>query len=89
MEQQNDQRLQDLAGKLSSIRQVTNDIYAQASDHGILDTATDTFGSMMTSIRGGAGRLTRAAQAGHPIFKTAGMVLVAIFLVYILIKFFF
>lgn len=88
MEQQNDARLHDLASKLSSIRQVTNDIYAQASDHGVLDTATNTFGSMMTSIRGGAGRLTRAAQAGHPIFKTAGMALVVIFLVYFLLHFF-
>lgn len=89
MESQSDLRLQDLAGKLSSIRQVTNDIYAQASDHGMIDAATDSFGSAMGSIKSGALRLTRAAQAGHPVFKVAGMALGVIFLFYFLFHFFY
>lgn len=87
MEEQNDQRLHDLAGKLSTIRQVTKDIYTQASDQGFIDSATETFTSVLGSVRGGAARLTRAAQAGHPVFKVAALALGIIFLVYFLSHF--
>lgn len=88
MEQRNDDRLHDLAGKLASIRQVTNDIYTQASDHSIIDSATETFGSMLGSVRSSGARLVRAARAGHPVFKTVGMALAIILLIYMLFNYF-
>lgn len=88
MEHQNDDRLHDLAGKLASIRQVTNDIYTSASDHSIIDSATETFGGMLGSVRSSGARLARAARAGHPVFKTVGMALAIILLIYMLLSYF-
>ena len=88
MEHQNDQRLNELAGKLASIRQVTNDIYTQAADHSIIDSATETFGSMLATVRSSCTRLMRAARAGHPIFKTVGLALAVILGFYIIVHYF-
>lgn len=88
MEQHNEDRLHDLAGKLASIRQVTNDIYTQASDHSIIESATETFGSMLGSVRSSGARLVRAARAGHPVFRTVGMALAIVLLFYVLYNYF-
>ncbi|GMM51454.1 Sft1 protein [Starmerella bacillaris] len=88
MESQNDQRLNDLANTLQSIRHVTNDLYAQASDSSLIDSANNTFGSLYISVKGSVSRLGRAAAAGHPIFKLAGIILIIIFVFYIALKLF-
>lgn len=88
MENQNDQRLSALAGKLSSIREVTNDIYTHASDQGMLDSATNSFSQMLGSIKSSGSRLARAAQSGHPVIKTVGLAISIIFIVYLLVHFF-
>lgn len=88
MENQNDQRLGALAGKLASIREVTNDIYAHASDQGMIDSAANSFGQMLGSLRSTGSRLARAAQSGHPVMKTALLAVGVIIVVYLLVHFF-
>lgn len=89
MEQQNDDRLHDLAGKLASIRQVTTDIYEHASDHSVIDTATETFNSMAGQIRSSSARVTRAVRAGHPVVKTAAIAVAVVVGIYIVVHMFY
>lgn len=85
-EEQNDARLKELSNKISLLRGVTNDIHAQASDHSLIDATSDSFSDMATSLKGSADRLLRSAKAAHPIFKTAGLAIFVILLLYTLYK---
>ncbi|ODQ65621.1 hypothetical protein NADFUDRAFT_50906 [Nadsonia fulvescens var. elongata DSM 6958] len=87
-EEQNNHRLEELASKLSSLRNVTNDIHARASDYSMIDQASDSMSELMTSVKGSAVKLTRSIQAGHPIMKMVGLALAIFFLFYMLYKFF-
>ncbi|KAG5366910.1 Protein transport protein [Yarrowia sp. B02] len=86
-EEQNNTRLEELASKISSLRSVTNDIHAQASDYSLIDSTTDTVGNMMSSVRGSASKLGRSLKAGHPIWRTVGIALAIILLLWFLFKF--
>ncbi|BFZ53167.1 hypothetical protein PYCC9005_000190 [Savitreella phatthalungensis] len=61
---QNDGRLDDLASKISALRGVTNDIYAQASDYSLIDANRERFSKFSDDIRKTAGRLGRVASSG-------------------------
>lgn len=43
-EEQNNTRLEELASKISSLRSVTNDIHAQASDYSLIDSTVSMVG---------------------------------------------
>lgn len=88
MESQNDARLNELAGTLRSIRGVTEDIYAQASDSSVIDSATSTFSSLFGSVRSSASKLGQAAKAGHPVFKLAAIILAAILVFFLVFRVF-
>ncbi|CDO52191.1 similar to Saccharomyces cerevisiae YKL006C-A SFT1 Intra-Golgi v-SNARE, required for transport of proteins between an early and a later Golgi compartment [Geotrichum candidum] len=85
-EEQNDRRLQELSTKISLLRNVTNDIYAEAQDQSYIDSAQESMNKLFTSVKTSSGRLLRSAKAGHPVFKTAGLAIFIILLLYFVYK---
>ncbi|KAL5372338.1 hypothetical protein DPSP01_013573 [Paraphaeosphaeria sporulosa] len=76
-EQQNDRLLDELSSKVTALRGVTIDIYDNARDHTLIESTSDTFSSLGTTIKGSAGRLTRMAQSGNKVavLKLAGIII--------------
>ncbi|KAF2123864.1 hypothetical protein P153DRAFT_371192 [Dothidotthia symphoricarpi CBS 119687] len=90
-EQQNNAHLSDLASKVSALRGVTIDIYDSARDQGVIDSTSETFSSLSTSLRGSATRLTRMAASGNrvAVLKLAGMLIGGVVVIYWVGSFFF
>lgn len=74
---QNNARLDELASKVTALRGVTVDIYDNARDHQVIDSANETFSNFATSLKGSATRLGRMAQSGNKvaILKLAGIII--------------
>lgn len=74
LERQNNDSLSALSAKVSQLRSVTVDIYDNARDQGVIDSTSETFSSMTTSIKGSSKRLVTMAQQGNKVavFKLAG-----------------
>ncbi|KAK5105711.1 hypothetical protein LTR62_002346 [Meristemomyces frigidus] len=83
-EQQNDASLSSLSQKVSALRGVTIDIYDSARDQHVLDSTTDTFSSMSTSLKGSSRRLVQMAGQGNKVavLKLAGMIVGVVVLLY-------
>ncbi|KAK7204609.1 hypothetical protein BZA70DRAFT_279577 [Myxozyma melibiosi] len=81
-ESQNDRRLNDLASKLSTLRQVTTDINTQASDSSFIQSSTEAFSNLTASIKHSSQRLSRSTGVSLPIYKTVFLILAVIFVVY-------
>ncbi|RMY90010.1 hypothetical protein D0864_05753 [Hortaea werneckii] len=81
-ERQNNDSLAALQSKVSQLRHVTVDIYDQARDQGVIDSTSETFSTMTTSLKGSARRLGTMASQGNKvaILKLAGMVIGAMIL---------
>jgi blocked early in transport 1 len=81
---QNNSRLDELASKVSALRGVTMDIEANARDQGIIDSTSETFSNMATSLKGSAVRLGRMAQSGNKVavLKLAGIVIGVVILLW-------
>ena len=87
-ERQNNDHLAALASKVSALRGVTIDIYDNARDQGVIDSANDTFSSFSTSLRGSAGRLTRMAGQGNKVavMKLAGIIIAVVIVAWYLLR---
>ncbi|KAL2012252.1 hypothetical protein VTN00DRAFT_4970 [Thermoascus crustaceus] len=74
-EQQNNALLNSLSQKTSALKSVTIDIYDNARDQGTIDSTSEVFSSLSTSLKGSAGRLTRMARQGDKVavLKVAGI----------------
>ncbi|KAK6354873.1 hypothetical protein TWF696_004004 [Orbilia brochopaga] len=85
-ERQNNARLDDLAGKVTSIRDFTINIYNQASDQRLIDDNNDTFANMSNSVKNTAGRLTRMAKntSNIQIFKLSGMIVAGVIVLWMI-----
>nr|POF17790.1 protein transport protein sft1 [Quercus suber] len=84
-ERQNNDSLSALSSKISALHSVTLDIYDNASSsHAVIDSTSDTFSSMGTSLRGSARRLGVMARQGDrvAVLKIAGMVIGAVLLLW-------
>ncbi|KAK9493177.1 hypothetical protein V1508DRAFT_439148 [Lipomyces doorenjongii] len=82
-EAQNDSRLDDLASKLSSLRQVTSDIHNQASETSFIHSSSEAFTTLTSSIKHSSQRLARSAGVSYPIYKTVFFILVAVLFIYV------
>ncbi|KAK9353913.1 hypothetical protein V1505DRAFT_367638 [Lipomyces doorenjongii] len=82
-EAQNDSRLDDLASKLSSLRQVTSDIHNQASETSFIQSSSEAFTTLTSSIKHSSQRLARSAGVSYPIYKTVFFILVAVLFIYV------
>ncbi|KAK9466658.1 hypothetical protein V1512DRAFT_263145 [Lipomyces arxii] len=85
-EMQNESRLNELALKLSSLRQVTSDINNQASDSSFIQSSTEAFSALSGTIRHSQQRLKRSAGVSYPIYKTVFFILIAVLFIYFVYK---
>ncbi|KAK0263325.1 hypothetical protein LTR91_006813 [Friedmanniomyces endolithicus] len=89
-ERQNTDSLSALQAKVSQLRSVTIDIYDNARDQHVLDSTTDTFSTMGTSLKGSARRLGVMASQGNKVavLKLAGIIVGVVVLLYWIASFF-
>jgi len=87
---QNTDSLSALQAKVSQLRSVTIDIYDNARDQHVLDSTTDTFSTMGTSLKGSARRLGVMASQGNKVavLKLAGIIVGVVVLLYWIASFF-
>ncbi|SCW04451.1 LAFE_0H13806g1_1 [Lachancea fermentati] len=89
IENNNNERLDELANKLATFRSVNQEIGNDArSDGSIIDEIQNSFGSMALNIRNSSGRLTRSLNAGNNIWRMVGLALLLFFIIYTLFKLF-
>ncbi|AQZ12384.1 SFT1 (YKL006C-A) [Zygosaccharomyces parabailii] len=89
IENSNDQRLNSLANKLSTFREINQDIGDQAvADNSALGQLSDLFDSLLRGVRNTSHRLTRSLNAGGNVWRMVGMALLLFFIVYTLFKIF-
>ena len=88
---QNNDSLTALQQKVSALRGVTVDIYDNARDQGVIDTTSETFSTMGTSLKGSARRLGTMASQGNKVavLKLAGIVIAVVVVVYWLLRWIF
>ncbi|KJY00372.1 hypothetical protein TI39_contig332g00004 [Zymoseptoria brevis] len=74
-ERQNNDSLSALSSKVTALRNVTIDIYDNARDQHVIDSTSDTFSNMTTSLKGSARRLGTMAGQGNKVavLKLAGI----------------
>ncbi|KAH8154134.1 uncharacterized protein LAJ45_01902 [Morchella importuna] len=63
-ERQNNARLDELASKVTSLRDVTINIYDNARDQHIIDDSSDLFDNFSSSLKQSTARITRMASSG-------------------------
>lgn len=87
---QNNDSLSALSSKVSALRSVTIDIYDNARDQGVIDSTTDTFSNMTTSLKGSARRLGVMASQGNKVavLKLAGIIIATVLVLYWLLSWF-
>lgn len=85
---QNNDSLSALSSKVSALRSVTIDIYDNARDQGVIDSTTDTFSNMTTSLKGSARRLGVMASQGNKVavLKLAGVIITVVLVAYWLLS---
>lgn len=74
---QNNDSLTSLSQKVSALRSVTIDIYDNARDQHVIDSTSETFSSMTSSLTGSSRRLVTMAQSGNKVavIKLAGILI--------------
>ncbi|KAK5124943.1 hypothetical protein LTR85_001133 [Meristemomyces frigidus] len=89
-ERQNNDSLTALQQKVTQLRSVTVDIYDNARDQGVIDSTSETFSTMGTSLKGSARRLGVMASQGNKvaIFKLAGGIVGVLVLMYWVLSWF-
>lgn len=88
-ENRNDQKLESLANKLSTFRNINQEINAQAvQDSSLIDQISNSFDSMFNNLKNSSSRLTRSMQSGKGVWKMTGLALLIFFIIYNLFKFF-
>ncbi|KAK3708433.1 hypothetical protein LTR37_011529 [Vermiconidia calcicola] len=90
-ERQNNDSLAALSSKVSALRSVTVDIYDNARDQGVIDSTSETFSGMTTSIKGSARRLGTMASQGNKVavLKLAGIIIAVVVMLYWLLSWIF
>ncbi|EDO16838.1 hypothetical protein Kpol_1056p39 [Vanderwaltozyma polyspora DSM 70294] len=89
LESRNDERLESLANKLATFKNINQEIGDQAiNDNSLMNQLSNSFDSMLNNVRNTSGRLTRSMRAGNNIWRMVGISLVLFFIVYNLYKFF-
>nr|CAI6631345.1 BFH_HP1_G0033120.mRNA.1.CDS.1 [Saccharomyces cerevisiae] len=88
-ESNNDRKLEGLANKLATFRNINQEIGDRAvSDSSVINQMTDSLGSMFTDIKNSSSRLTRSLKAGNSIWRMVGLALLLFFILYTLFKLF-
>jgi len=90
-ERQNNALLDTLGSKVTELRDITINIYDNARDHDLIDSNTEHFTSLGSSLSNSASRLTRMAAAGNrvAVFKLAGIIIAVVVVLWWIKGFFF
>ncbi|SCU94786.1 LADA_0G11232g1_1 [Lachancea dasiensis] len=89
VENSNNQRLDELANKLSTFRGVNEEIGNDArADSSVMNQLQNQFDTMMLKVRNSSSRLTRSINSGNSIWRMVGLSLLAFFIMYALFKLF-
>ncbi|CCC67123.1 hypothetical protein NCAS_0A05650 [Naumovozyma castellii] len=89
VESSNDQKLNTLANKLATFRNINQDINDQAvQDNSLVGQISNSFDALANNIKNTSQRLTRTMSSGNSIWKMTGLALVIFFIIYNLMKFF-
>lgn len=87
IENRNDQKLDTLANKLATFRNINQEIGDQAvNDSSVMSQISNSFDSMFNNVRNSSQRLTRSMNAGSHIWRMVGLALLLFFIVYTLFK---
>ncbi|CCH59374.1 hypothetical protein TBLA_0B05450 [Henningerozyma blattae CBS 6284] len=89
IESRNDQKLDSLANKLATFRNINQEINSQATqDNSMIDQLSNSFDSLFNNLKNTSHRLTRSMQSGKGIWKMTGLALLLFFILYHLLKLF-
>ncbi|QLL30617.1 hypothetical protein HG536_0A04350 [Torulaspora globosa] len=89
IENRNDQKLESLAGKLATFRNINQEIGDEAAaDSSVINQISNSFDSMVNNVRNSSSRLTRSMNAGNNVWRMVGLALLLFFIVYTLFKLF-
>ncbi|CCD27438.1 Sft1p NDAI_0K02470 [Naumovozyma dairenensis CBS 421] len=89
IENDNDQKLNTLANKLATFRNINQEINDQAvADNSLINSISNSFGALANNIKNSSQRLTRTMNSGNNIWKMIGLALLIFFIIYNLSKFF-
>ncbi|CCF57982.1 hypothetical protein KAFR_0D03340 [Kazachstania africana CBS 2517] len=89
IEGNNDQKLNNLANKLATFRNINQDINDQAVDqNSVINQISNSFDALSNNIRNSSTRLTRSLQVGNNIWRMVGLALLSFFIVYNILKLF-
>nr|AAC24884.1 Sft1p [Kluyveromyces lactis] len=89
VENDNNQRLDELANKLSTFRNINQDIGNQAAnDSSLIDNIQNSFGQLFLNVKNSSSRLQRSMNAGNNIWRMVGVSLLCFFILYTIYKVF-
>ncbi|CAA90471.1 Protein transport protein sft1 [Schizosaccharomyces pombe] len=91
MNDQNERRLETLSGQVSSLKNVTYDIYSRANDYTRIDRATESFSGLSNSVKKSTENFFRVVRsAGRRRIMTMVLAIVgSILIIYYASKWFF
>lgn len=88
-EADNDKNLESLATKLSTFRNINEDIGRQAQiDSSVIDSISESFSSLLNDLKNSSSRLTRSMSMGSGVWRMVFIALSVFFIIYTLYKFF-
>ncbi|CAR58077.1 uncharacterized protein GVI51_M10219 [Nakaseomyces glabratus] len=88
-EADNDKKLESLATKLSTFRNINEDIGRQAQiDSSVIDSISESFSSLLNDLKNSSSRLTRSMSMGSGVWRMVFIALSVFFIIYTLYKFF-
>ncbi|QEU59410.1 Sft1 [Kluyveromyces lactis] len=89
VENDNNQRLDELANKLSTFRNINQDIGNQAAnDSSLIDNIQNSFGQLFLNVKNSSTRLQRSMNSGNNIWRMVGVSLLCFFILYTIYKVF-
>lgn len=88
-EADNDKKLESLATKLSTFRNINEDIGRQAQiDSSVIDSISESFSNLLNDLKNSSSRLTRSMSMGSGVWRMVFIALSVFFIIYTLYKFF-
>lgn len=87
-ESNNNSKFDELATRLSTFRNVTQDINNAARDDSAITQLNEQMSRIFDNVRDSSMGLTRAMQSGQGVWRFVGLSLAAFFIIWMLMKLF-
>jgi small-conductance mechanosensitive channel len=86
-ESNNNAKFDELSSRLSTFRNITQDIHNVARDDSIIDQLNEQVGRLYDNIKDSSQGLRRSMQSGNSIWRYVGLSLLAFFIIWLLFRF--